>query len=69
MSEKLKPCPFCGGPAKIRAQYNGNRRISGYYVNCNKRGCPIFTSTRVRKTKEEAKAEWNTRAVKDNVKK
>lgn len=30
---ELKPCPFCGGTAKIRHDYDGN----GYsYVECEK---------------------------------
>lgn len=52
---KLKPCPFCGGKAKINARqarfcgksYDGNVKISwAIYIKCNKchsRGKPIRT--------------------------
>ena len=37
---KLKPCPFCGGEAKIRVErdYNGNPRK--YTATCTKEYCP-----------------------------
>lgn len=57
---ELKPCPFCGGTAKIRHDYDGN----GYsYVECEK--CHM-KSTRFmrlfeRSSDEAAKAFWNRR--------
>lgn len=51
----LKPCPFCGGKAKINARqsgfhgqnFEGNKKISWtIYIKCNKchsRGKPIKT--------------------------
>jgi len=60
---ELRPCPFCGGPAKIHKQFDGIHpgMIRGWFVNCNSKGCPIFATTRVRKMKADAIAEWNTR--------
>ena len=31
MIEKLKPCPFCGGKAEVRADYN----CEYYYAFCS----------------------------------
>jgi Lar family restriction alleviation protein len=60
---RVLPCPFCGGPAKVHKQFDGFRKIRGYYISCNKKGCPIFASTRVKRTKEAVIDEWNTRDV------
>lgn len=48
MSEELKPCPFCGGSAKLRLQYVKSF-VSGEYNSCEYQGsvnctnCPIGT--------------------------
>jgi len=34
--EMLKPCPFCGGTAKIYGD-----KFNGYDVSCNECGCKI----------------------------
>ena len=61
-SVELKPCPFCGGPAKVHRQMDVIKgETKGYFVNCNKKGCPIFATTRVRRKKTQAITEWNTR--------
>lgn len=60
---RVKPCPFCGGPAKVHRQMDGFGKGKGYYVNCNKRGCPVFASSRVRALAEVAIEEWNTRSA------
>ena len=52
MTEKLKPCPFCGGEAMIISE------INYHHVRCVK----CFTITDWYKTKEEAIEAWNTRA-------
>lgn len=68
-ARRVLPCPFCGGPAKSHKQHDGiHGKIRGYYVCCNKRGCPIFASTRVRKTQEQAIEEWNHRPLKEENK-
>lgn len=72
MSEELKPCPFCGGPADIRHSHDED----GCYwaaVKCRKCGastrgkwasnrsdtCPIFYG--------EVRDEWNRLADKEDV--
>jgi len=56
---ELKPCPFCGGEAKINKMPYGDT----YKVTCY--GCGItigFTYSHIHpKTKEEAVTAWNTR--------
>ena len=56
---KLKPCPFCGGEAKVY------RRIFDwetwdYKVECSKCHC---AATENYDTKQEAIEEWNTRVA------
>jgi Lar family restriction alleviation protein len=63
--QRVLPCPFCGGPAKVHKQFDGFRKIRGYYISCNRKGCPIFASTRVKKSKAVIIEEWNTRANKN----
>lgn len=53
MSEKLKPCPFCGGKAKI----NGGSVLC--YVRCESCKARVWSCY---ETKEEAIAAWNQRA-------
>ena len=54
MSEKLKPCPFCGGDAKM---YNDCDTFLGY-VYCPKcRGRAGYEC----QTNDEAIAAWNKR--------
>lgn len=53
MSEKLKPCPFCGSQAqiiKINAEY--------YVITCTKNCVETEIST-----KEKAIEIWNRRAI------
>ncbi len=67
MAEKLKPCPFCGGEARMKyGKYNllgayGNeateRRWAGVY--CIK--CGISQPIRRNPTKEQAILYWNMR--------
>ena len=52
MSEKLKPCPFCGGEAKVK-RFFGCAYIT---VGCKK--CNVQIN---RDTKKAAIAAWNTR--------
>ena len=55
MSEKLKPCPFCGGEAGIE------NWGYGYYVTCQSPTCLISPETGNYETKAAAIAAWNTR--------
>lgn len=58
MESKLKPCPFCGGEAKIVANcYNQ------HYICCKKCKCAFWADyTR----KEDAVNGWNRRTSDDN---
>ena len=57
MSEKLKPCPFCGGEAKVY-------EIDGvFYAGCFCcKTVPVIAQTCPMTEREEAIAAWNTRA-------
>lgn len=62
MSE-LKPCPFCGGNAKMfsaKANAAGTRFV--YWVECNGSMCKCSPKTENYYTKEEAAKAWNKRA-------
>lgn len=70
METGLKPCPFCGGEAKLSYDYSSE---SGdwYTVDCLNKKCPmnysrgawdnVNVTTGWRKTKEEVIKAWNTR--------
>lgn len=55
MSDKLKPCPFCGNDAIVYRTYNGN-----YFVGCSAASdtC-IYGAVVIRATKEQAVTSWN----------
>jgi len=50
MSEELKECPFCGGPAV---------NVAGEYITC---GAPFFVSCAGREVRADIE-DWNTRAT------
>ena len=54
--EKLKPCPFCGGEAKLYSRAI-DWLLSEHLVRCKKCHC----ETDVYDTKEEATEAWNRR--------
>ena len=59
--KELKPCPFCGGEARVQHQ---SRKLYGdvvdwYGVYCNKQFCGYVSG---QSTEAEAIAAWNTRA-------
>ncbi len=61
MSEKLKPCPFCGGNAKLNSENNsslGAWEQTIYTISCKK--CPCWIGNQI-KDKEEAIEAWNKR--------
>ena len=65
MSEKLKPCPFCGGKARLEAidfddDYPTNLSEAIWWVMCTK--CGAHTDEYSTPTEAEAIAAWNTRA-------
>ncbi len=55
---KLKPCPFCGGKAKLTDSKNDA------YVTCN--NCKVMTN--YYKTGKQAIKAWNTRHEPENNK-
>lgn len=64
---RLKPCPFCGGEAKLM-EARTKDRISTYSVICQNCGVGIFRATTAKdKTwkgyadAEEAAEDWNRR--------
>lgn len=62
MSDKLKPCPFCGG--KVEAFYDSNYG-NEWIVICRNDNCDVDASTSFMRTKEQAVAAWNRRAEPD----
>lgn len=62
MSE-LKPCPFCGGEARIYMNDSDLDNIMWYCMCTNDRGCNVMPITLDQYSKEEAAAAWNTRHV------
>ena len=72
MTEKLLPCPFCGGEAESKMYLWGHHAethepIWCYYIYCT--SCDAMTDD-VFKTEEEAIAAWNRRDhIRDTTKK
>lgn len=60
MANGLKPCPFCGGKAKIIdfMNYDYEKRFEAY---CSNFDCPIMPHTRECLTKYSAIEAWNRR--------
>lgn len=71
MSEELKPCPFCGGEAKI---YSGPHYDGGHVTywavvkceSCEASGMKIDEYEPVSRVEEWASEAWNRRAEKCN---
>lgn len=58
---ELKPCPFCGGDAKMKEVTYGNN-CSAYVVWCGNGNCGVQPSTRYFRVRKEAVEAWNRRA-------
>ena len=58
---ELKPCPFCGGAAKMR------HFQKFYRVACEDIECECVAESGYHATKAEAIEAWNRRAGADNV--
>lgn len=69
MSEKLKPCPFCGGEAeKYAKEYNGIRLLSVVCKACGTSG-PLYRTAkpRIKDSENPAIEAWNTRKPMDKI--
>ena len=62
MTEKLKPCPFCGGEARINIFAHG---WNGYSVSCSNIYKCRATQEKFNTEKEAIEA-WNTRVGESN---
>lgn len=54
---ELRPCPFCGGPAKLHADYSEKNQAYYFYIQC--RNCYARSKT----IKSNIDAEDNQAAV------
>lgn len=61
---KLKPCPFCGGEAKI---IHANDVTLPYRIRCKNINCDVRPSTTWFKYEEDAITKWNTRKPMDEI--
>lgn len=65
MSEiKLRPCPFCGGEAKVEYDSIPNRQgeqMGIVLIRCKELNCTIRPKTQWHISKGEAIEHWNTR--------
>lgn len=59
MTENLKPCPFCGGEARVRIIVDQN------FVECGKCWAHSAHALGCNMTKEEAIKAWNRRVEKE----
>ena len=55
----LKPCPFCGGTAKMKVVEGSV--INVYKVYCDNISCQTLTQTKYQPTEEMAAKVWNER--------
>lgn len=60
MGDELKPCPFCGGEARIHSKVLAEGFDSGYWAVCDECG---KGDTLPHESEEEAAAAWNDRAA------
>lgn len=59
----LKPCPFCGSPAKESFDEGRNQE---WWIVCSNDDCDIFPTSACR-VQEDARAWWNKRAAAPEV--
>lgn len=63
---KLKPCPFCGGEAKLSKQTTITwfLKFNSYYVRCETCGASSRKSDEIGEEKDKAIEAWNRRVEK-----
>lgn len=59
---EIKPCPFCGGEAKLQ------RFGRFYYISCENENCECLVESGYMNTEESAVESWNRRANDDSCK-
>ena len=62
MSDKLKPCPFCGGEAEL---VEHNEGLVFYFVRCKNENCFAGAADVRHFSKETLVEAWNRRANDD----
>lgn len=60
MSDELKTCPWCGGPAHVKIFVDGFG-VERYSVGCDTPGCFGWETTANYPSEREAVVEWNQR--------
>lgn len=58
MTNELKPCPFCGGPATVYQSFDGK----GWHASCRTRQ-ECYALLNDFASEEEAASEWNRRVT------
>ena len=61
MTEKLKPCPFCGAIPDIKRLHLSNHKIS-FSIVCFNTNCFVKPMSEWFNTEEKAIEAWNRRA-------
>ena len=66
MSDKLKPCPFCGGEAELKLIGNNHTDRRYATINCKTFGCTVSMrvgaiTNDVDWCVDKVTAKWNTR--------
>lgn len=59
---KLKPCPFCGGKARLLSEMRFGKQKKVWFVACGGLGCGVMPETIDADTPQEAAEIWNRRA-------
>ena len=63
-TNKLKPCPFCGGEAELK---DFGKEYSKYKIVCDTDGCVNYALSVTYLEKRLAIATWNKRAGEQNA--
>lgn len=59
---KLKPCPFCGGKARLLSEMRFDKQKKAWFAACGGLGCGVMPETIDADTPQEAAEIWNRRA-------